>query len=116
MHELSVIQSILEISLKHARENNAEKVLGIGLKVGELSDLVNEWMQRYFDYLSKNTIAEGAILKIERLPVVFRCEDCKSDFTVPIQELERLICPHCGSDKAVLVSGREYYIDHLEVT
>ena len=71
MHELSVTESILNIVLKHAQENGAEKVLTIGLKIGELSELVGECIQHYFDYLSKGTIAEGAVLEIERAPIIF---------------------------------------------
>ena len=68
MHELSVMESILNIVVKHALKNDAKKILGISLRVGEMTDLVDEWMQRYFDYLSKETIAAGAVLKIERIP------------------------------------------------
>ena len=60
MHELPVTESILNIVLTHAKRNRARKVISIHLKIGELSDLENEWVQRYFDYLSKDTIAEGA--------------------------------------------------------
>ncbi|MGZ6250003.1 MAG: hydrogenase/urease maturation nickel metallochaperone HypA, partial [Syntrophales bacterium] len=42
MHELSVTESILKIVLKHAQENKAGKVLTIGLKIGELSELVGD--------------------------------------------------------------------------
>jgi len=65
MHELSVTESILSIVLKHAQTNRAEKVLAINLKIGELSELVGDCIQHYFDYLSKGTIAEGAVIDVE---------------------------------------------------
>ena len=96
MHELPVTESILNIALKHANSNNVERIVSISLRIGELSDLVNEWVQRYFDYLSKDTIAEGAKLDIERSPVVFRCDRCEKSFQVDLKKIKEVICPNCG--------------------
>ncbi len=60
---MPVTESILNVVLKHAAMNKAEKVIFVNLQIGKLSDLQDEWLQRYFDYLSKGTIAEGAKLK-----------------------------------------------------
>lgn len=115
MHELAVVQSMLDIVLEHARQGGAQKVQGIGLKIGELRDFVDEFIQSYFDFLSRDTIAAGAILKIERLPVIFQCEACGNKFPVRLQEIERVACSRCGGEKVNLISGREFYVDHLEV-
>ena len=115
MHELSVVDSILKVVLKHAATNGVEKVVAVGLRIGELSDLVDEWVQHYFDFLSKDTIAAGAILKIERSPVVFRCEQCSGEFPVNVRETKKFVCPACGGGKVTLVSGREFYIKNIEV-
>ncbi|MEA3223543.1 MAG: hydrogenase maturation nickel metallochaperone HypA [Thermodesulfobacteriota bacterium] len=115
MHELPITESILNIVLKHAKANNVNKVLSVSLKIGELSDLINEWVQRYFDYLSKDTIAEGARLNIERTPVVVQCKECGHSFQVNIKESAKPRCPECGGDEVTLVSGREFYINSIEV-
>ena len=115
MHELSVMESILNIALKHARMHEASRILGIGLRVGEMSDLVDEWMQRYFDYLSKDTLAAGALLKIERTPVIFECESCGTAFPVPLKEIRDATCPECRGDKTRFKSGREFIIKNIEV-
>jgi len=49
MHELSVMEGILNVVLKHARQNGVQRVVAVSLRVGEMTDLVDEWMQRYFD-------------------------------------------------------------------
>jgi hypothetical protein len=51
MHELQVTQSILEIILAYAQQNNVERVLRVHLTIGALNDFQGEWIQRYFDYL-----------------------------------------------------------------
>jgi hydrogenase nickel incorporation protein HypA/HybF len=116
MHELSVTESILKIVLKHAQENKAEKVLTIGLKIGELSELVGECIQHYFDYLSKGTIAEGAVLEIERAPIIFDCTECKNTFQVSLSDTRDFTCPQCHGAKVTLVSGREFYIKDITIS
>lgn len=115
MHELAVTESILKVVLKHASLNGVRRVLGVALRIGELSDLEDEWLQRYFDYLSKDTPAAGARLRIERVPVVFRCAPCGHDFPVKVREIDRVRCPRCGGERMTLISGREYFIKNIEV-
>jgi len=115
MHELQVTERILNIALKHAGANQVTRVVSIQLRIGELSDLEDEWMQKYFDYLSKDTIANGAKLKIERTPVVMRCDDCSHSFKADMTQKERISCPECSSTNCTLTSGREYYIKDMEV-
>lgn len=115
MHELPVTESILKVALTHAQKNNAQKITAIHLQVGEMSDLEDEWMQRYFDYLSKDSIADGAKLKIERIPVVMQCEDCSESFKVDIKKEKEIICPGCSGKNNKLVSGREYFVKSMEV-
>jgi hydrogenase nickel incorporation protein HypA/HybF len=115
MHELPVMKSILDIVLEQARIHNVRSVRAVHLEVGRLSDLEEEWMQRYFDYLSKDTIAREAKIKIRWNPIVFRCEDCEKSFDVERENLRDLACPFCGRKSLLLVSGREYRIKNLEV-
>ena len=110
MHELPVTQSILDIVLKHARMNGVRRVHAINIAVGEMSDLQDEWMQKYFDYISRDTPAQGARLVIQRIPVVFRCNSCGRDSEVKISEIKDFACPGCGCTDFALISGRAYYI------
>lgn len=115
MHELPVTESILKIVLKHAQANDVRRIAAIHLRVGKLSDLEDEWIQRYFDYLSKGTVAEGAKLKIERTPIVLRCRACFEDYEAETAKLGEVVCPACGEKDWELISGREYFIKDMEV-
>lgn len=115
MHELSVTESILNIVVKNALANKAEKVMVVHLRIGDLTDLVDEYIQHYFDYLSKGTVAEGARLNIERSPIVFQCNDCQSKFSVSLREIGKVICDQCKSSNVMFVSGREFFIKNIEV-
>jgi len=115
MHELPITEDILKVVLKHAQINRVQKVIAIHLQIGKLSDLEDEWIQRYFDYLSKGTLAEGAKLKIERMPIMMQCTNCSTSYEVKASKLGDIACPACGENGATLLSGREYYIKDMEV-
>jgi hydrogenase nickel incorporation protein HypA/HybF len=115
MHELSVTKSILDILLKHAESNNVSRIVNVHLKIGELSELEGEWIQHYFDYLSKGTVAEGAVIKVKKIPVQFSCDRCSAIFTVDIKKVEEIRCTDCGSSECTLQSGMEYYVEDMEV-
>jgi hydrogenase nickel incorporation protein HypA/HybF len=115
MHELPITESILKIVLKHAEMNNVHKVMAIHLQVGKLSDLEDDWIQRYFDYLSKGTVAEGAKLKIERMPMIVQCHACSTSYETEKASMGDLVCPACGGKDGTLLSGREYTVKEMEV-
>ncbi|MEE9912321.1 MAG: hydrogenase maturation nickel metallochaperone HypA [Deltaproteobacteria bacterium] len=115
MHELPITESILNIVLAHAKKNDVRRVMVIHLRIGKLSDLEDEWMQRYFDYVSRGTIAEGAKLAIERSPVMLQCNACGESYPVEVADMSSTVCPDCGQKDSKLISGREYYIKNMEV-
>ena len=95
MHELPITQRILDVVLRHAAANNLTRIVTITLRVGELSELEDEWLQHYFDYLSKDTVAKGAQLKIERVPIVLRCGNCNETVEVTKESMAETACPGC---------------------
>jgi hydrogenase nickel incorporation protein HypA/HybF len=115
MHELPVTKSICDIVLRHATNNVVTKVLSVTLEIGSLSDLQGEWLQRYFDHLSRGTVAEGARLDIDRAPAAFRCNDCRESFELQSLTKDDLVCSNCSSVDVVLVSGRQYTVKRIEV-
>ena len=112
MHELAVTQSMLDIVRRHAEQAHAKRVLSIRLVVGELSSIVDDSVQFYFDYLGQNTIAEGAKLVFERLPVKLGCGGCGHQWHPTSADWT---CPACGVAQARPVAGMEFYVDSIEV-
>jgi hydrogenase nickel incorporation protein HypA/HybF len=114
MHELPVTESILRIVLTNAEKNGVRRVIAVNLQVGRLSDLEDDWIQRYFDYLSRGTIAEGAKLRIERMPILVQCSACAASYGVEKAAIGDSACPACGHKGGRLISGREYFIKDME--
>ena len=112
MHELSVTEQILNITLEHARQARAGGVLRINLRIGDLTNFVGESIQFYFDILAKGTLAEKASLSITRIPARARCRQCQEEFTPAGMDW---ICPRCGGFIEKIVSGREFYVESIEV-
>jgi hydrogenase nickel incorporation protein HypA/HybF len=105
---------IFQIVLRHARANHVKRVIAVTLEIGALSDLQGEWIQRYFDRLSHGTVVEGAKLKTNRVPAVFRCNVCQAQFEVGSLLDAGLSCAQCHSSQVSLVSGREYQVKSME--
>lgn len=112
MHELPVTQSICRIAIQEAGRIGAKKVCQIHIKLGEYTDYVPEIIQEYFNLVSEGTIAERAELIIERVPAVLYCRDCRKESK---GEHYRMRCPFCNGHNVELRSGREFYIDSMEV-
>ena len=89
-------------------------MVSIHLQVGELRDLTEEWIQRYFDYLSPGTLAEGAKITLTRVPVKMACQACQASFSSDIHSA-KIECPECGNDKPTLTGGDEFLIESIEV-
>ena len=111
MHELSVTQGILDVTLDAARKAGAQRIVTIDLVIGELSGMVDDSIQFYFDFLSRDTLAEKATLRFRREPAIVGCRDCGGKFEAhaPLSP----ICPQCGGtrvagDGRARVSSREY--------
>jgi hydrogenase nickel incorporation protein HypA/HybF len=112
MHELSVTEEVLRIASEHAQEARATRITAIHLVVGDLSSIVDDSVQFYFDFLSRGTIAEGARLQFTRVPPRLRCRQCAGEFAMGPMDWT---CPHCGALGGDVVAGREFYLDAIEV-
>ena len=112
MHEYSIAQGIMQTVLAEAEKAKAQKVVKVSLKIGDLTGVFPDSLSFCFELLSKGTIAEGAVLAIESVPIRGYCSHCDKSFLI---EDNQYFCQHCNNLKIELISGRELQIDHLEV-
>lgn len=112
MHELGVTQSILSVVLHHAEEAGAVRVKEINLVIGQLSSIVDDSVQFYWDMISEGSIAHGAQLNFERIPATLKCIECQHEFPLNHHDYT---CPQCGSSKVVVAGGEEFFIESIDV-
>jgi len=110
VHELAITQSILDIALRHA--DDAGRITRLNLVIGDLASVVDDSVQFYWDIVSQDTIAEGATLHFERIQTRFHCNDCGNDFKPDGRAFE---CPHCGGGRVVILAGKEFRLESIEV-
>ena len=112
MHELSIMQSALNLALDQARQAGASRVHTIRLRIGALSGAVPEALEFAFEVLVPGTPAEGARLAIEHVPARFWCATCTREFQADDLFAE---CPGCHNLSGELRAGREMELASLEI-
>jgi len=112
MHELAITQSMLDLVLEQAKKAGAKEVGKINLVIGEMTGVVEQCVQFYFDFLSKGTSAEGAALSFKVVPTTARCRSCHKNFE--LKEFD-WTCPYCRSNNMEIVAGKELFVESIEV-
>ena len=111
MHELTVVSNIFKIILETAEKNNLSRISKISLKVGRQRHLAPDLMKFAFDSVSKKTIAEHAILNIEKVDIKMKCRSCSREFVV---KDNTYLCISCGSPGLETISGKDLLIESIE--
>ena len=112
MHELPITESIVKIANEHAQRANATRVTDLYLVIGQLSSIVDDSIQFYWDIISKGTLCEGATLHFERIPARLLCLNCGHIYTL---SRELTACPQCDSARVEVKSGEEFRLDSIEI-
>jgi hydrogenase nickel incorporation protein HypA/HybF len=112
MHELSITESILKIALRHAGQSQAVKITDLYLVIGQLSSIVDDSVQFYWEIITKGTLAEGSRLHFTRIPTQLSCLDCGLRYA---PQDEDLACPNCDSIRVKIVAGEEFQLESIEI-
>ncbi|HEY9853603.1 MAG TPA: hydrogenase maturation nickel metallochaperone HypA [Leptolyngbyaceae cyanobacterium] len=113
MHEVSLMANTLDIALEHAQTQGAQKIHLLKMRVGALSGVVPEALEFAFDVCTQGTIAEGAKLEIDYLPVTCYCANCQLKFEPDDAIYE---CPVCHQISTDIRQGKELELASLEVS
>lgn len=107
MHELPVVIDLVKVMEEEAEKNHFKKITSINLVIGELSSIMDESVQMYFEIVAKDKVCENAKLSFEFVPAMLRCQNCSKEFP----HKKSFNCPYCGGDGFLIKgTGREFYI------
>ncbi|MFC1936799.1 hydrogenase maturation nickel metallochaperone HypA [Chloroflexota bacterium] len=112
MHELAITQNILEIALRHADEAQAQKISNLYIVIGQLSSVIDDSVQFYWDIITDGTKAEGAKLHFRRIPTELMCKSCNHKYT---PDGKGFSCPECQSIEVYVVSGEEFFLEAIDI-
>ncbi len=113
MHELSLAMALVEQIEEVVRQEKATRVLELQVVIGAYSGVELEPFEFCFPLAAEGSVAEGAKLRIEKVPVRIRCGECGKE-SVP--ELPSVACTLCGSWGVEIIAGKEFLLRSLEVS
>jgi hydrogenase nickel incorporation protein HypA/HybF len=109
---MALAQSVVEIVEDQARRDTFTRVRTVRLSLGALSHVDPRALAFGFDVATRGTIAEGAVLAIDRPGGTGYCTDCCKTVEIGAHDAP---CPSCGGNKWMLVGGDEMRVVDLEV-
>jgi hydrogenase nickel incorporation protein HypA/HybF len=122
MHEFSAACSIVDTALEAAKNNNVTRITVVNVELGEFTFLVPEQLIFNFEIASKNTLLEGAELRIKSVKGQLSCNECgfegysevDPDIPPQIAVFAPMKCPNCGSSSTRIMGGKDFVITNIQ--
>lgn len=111
MHELSIANDIFDIVTQYLPDSKT-KVNSIKVRIGKLTNVLNDSLRFCFGAIIDKTPLEGAKLDIELVPVRVKCNDCGN-----IDIIEEFVfqCTNCRSRNIKMIGGDELQVVEIEL-
>ena len=112
MHEFSLAVDLVEQLTEVVIREKATTVVEINIVMGAMSGVERVPFEFAFPEAARDTCFEGAVLHIEEVPLILKCNDCNQE-----TETDELImvCPLCNSVSVEIIQGKEFLIKSMEV-
>lgn len=115
MHELPFTTGIHKSVIRKATSVGATHVNRVVLEIGVLHDFIPEFVQKYWDFISRGTLTEGSLVEIRWKNATVMCGRCMTQYEVDKQQMQDPICPSCGYEYGNTLSGNEMRIVGIEI-
>lgn len=113
MHELGIMTSVMDAVIPAAREAGATRLLGVTLRMGEMTEAIEDALQFAFQVLTEeDPFTKDAKLTVHMVEPKSICLNCGEEFT---HDRFHMFCPFCDSFALQLLEGREQEIESIEV-
>jgi hydrogenase nickel incorporation protein HypA/HybF len=112
MHELTLVNSLVELASDYAQRNGALRVSSITIRLGVLCG-ISRSLYFCFEPASRGTRCEGASLTIIESPLSVLCANCNEAKTPRARY--NLRCPDCGRPTPKVLTGREMDLVSIEI-
>jgi len=119
MHEVSVINQIVEAVLHEAKKHNVKSVDEVHLEIGELTFLGHEQMKFAYQVLTEKNMLKGSKIIINKKKAKIKCKKCEYNGKIEYDydksfhfSLPMFTCPKCNSPIEI-VEGKECIISRI---
>mgnify|MGYP006289120161 FL=1 len=112
MHELSLARGLLDVVAAAAHQHEAHRVTQVRVRIGSLAHVDPEALRLAFAAASQGSIAQGALLSLERPSGRAFCVPCGEEFDVKDRAAP---CPRCDRHQWLLLHGEEMRVVDVEV-
>ena len=112
MHELSLARALIDRLTEEAERHDVARVLRVKLAIGALAHVDADALAFGFDVAARGTLAEGAVLDIERPAGAAHCLGCGADVAIGSRAD---LCPMCGGARLVITGGEDMTVREMEV-
>ena len=112
MHEMSIITSVFSTIEKKIDRIDEINITAVRLNVGKFSNAIPSALEFAFDSIKKGTVFESAQLTINEIELKCLCIICNKEI---IMNDYKFICPHCNGYDLKIISGRELFIDSVDI-
>jgi len=112
MHELSLMQGVLEILQNAAHNQGFQRVRVVRLEIGKLSAVDPQALRFCFDVVCNGTLAHAAALEILETPGQGWCPQCRCAVELPTRFDP---CPSCGGYDTQVTGGDAMRVVDIEV-
>jgi hydrogenase nickel incorporation protein HypA/HybF len=112
MHELSILENIVDIAAYELKRSGGLSIETIELEIGTLSGVEPDALEFAWPEATHGSVLDNAKKIIHFLEGIACCKDCKKVFVLPnIYET----CPDCGSYYKDIIQGKELRVKSLEI-
>lgn len=111
MHELSLIENMLDQLSDLKRRHKLKEITDVYVTVGELAGVDIRFLQSSYDLFVPQTDWSNLKMHIESVPWQIRCRDCGLEQRV-IEYNNK--CERCESQNTETIAGKEFLIQRIE--
>lgn len=119
---MALMRNVVDMVLNECEGKDITAVKAVYLTIGEMRDVIDEYVPSLFAYLARGTVAENAQVVIRHTPTLMRClgpdgeHPCGNIFHIDTRNPKTWECPRCHAyQKYRLFSGDEFRIDKIEI-
>ena len=110
MHELSLATSMMELLGPKVPERAG--LVKVNVTLGPLAGVCADSLSFCFDLIAPQFGFTKAVLEINKIDAEMKCLNCDNKYnTRDMYES----CPHCDSFERIVLTGKEFTIDSLEL-